>query len=900
MRSAPQPSVTAPRERAPVGVRLVATACVSVAMAWTLPAHAKTVRVFAVGHKQRLVDATSYQAYRDTMFALVDASLPGRATLVQPGVDDVASHLQPSDPLAPADALVNFPEDAGLIAGLIGSRGANARAQTSSAAGIFALVAAYQPLVAHYTAEFGSRHPVGDVFVAATDTFYRSFYETFRDIAVAYGVYVTASADLAPARRIEEADDPALVALLRDPDEPTRSYAYEATSNLVRNVIFVFAPDGEILVPQPNGSTLRSPSQTGGVILPSVSKAYLTDLELALLGLVPSSVSELEVVDTPVGRIGGVISKDAWMIDVNERFEAKNAQILLQSEAFSSWAFTTAEWSPDVFKEGGFGNLQKYPSFLYNVAPSMTGNLFDITFDGQTTILGDKTKTDPGPLATDNAWIGQDPDGGFLAVAPWVVDDPGIANPAMTLADRRTQLATLGVELLPGAATLCGTDLAVGACENGYREAVIHHDLILPDGPEVLVAPDLTTPEPTDFGSNVRVHPPDGPTPSLQKNARVAARRSRVAVVWQDGRDGLPTVYLAISRDGGKTFGAPTKVSDHPAGVTSELLPAIAVAGGALHVVWQELEQGGDDDAGAILAARFNWRGRKRGSDVQVDGGVDATGKWKPSVAAIGRDVHVVWVDERDAGPQGQRFEHIYYARSHDRGRSFGAAKRIDQGAPVALASALDNKWAPAIAAGKQRVAIVWVDFRNYNWDVFGAVSADGGETFSSNVRIDDFGSANERLHADPAVALVGKAERIVAAWTDLRAREPDTNVFHAASDDGGATWSANNRLDRASDDVATPSGQWRPRLATRKEIVCSAWQDDRLGNNDVFFSVSSDGGSTFADDERVDDSGTGPSGQYNPDVAISGWGRKATCYVVWEDTRGGDSDIYLARREVP
>ena len=69
---------------------------------------------------------------------------------------------------------------------------------------------------------------------------------------------------MAPARRVEEADDPDLVALLRDPDEPGRTYAYEAVSSFTPNATYVFAPDGEVLVPDGQGGTLRSPSQTGG------------------------------------------------------------------------------------------------------------------------------------------------------------------------------------------------------------------------------------------------------------------------------------------------------------------------------------------------------------------------------------------------------------------------------------------------------------------------------------------------------------------------------------------------------------------------------------------------------------------------------------------------------------
>src|SRR5690349_7593428 len=96
------------------------------------PVRAKTVRVFAVGNKVRVDDAVNVQAFRDKMFALVDASLPNRANFVQAGVGDVASHIKPSDASAPDLVLVNFPEDVGLVAAMTGSKGASARGSSSS------------------------------------------------------------------------------------------------------------------------------------------------------------------------------------------------------------------------------------------------------------------------------------------------------------------------------------------------------------------------------------------------------------------------------------------------------------------------------------------------------------------------------------------------------------------------------------------------------------------------------------------------------------------------------------------------------------------------------------------------------------------------------------------------
>src|SRR5207244_3053143 len=126
-----------------------------------------------------------------------------------------------------------------------------------------------------------------------------------------------------------------------------------------------------------------------------------------------------------------------------------------------------------IFKEGGFANLEKNVPWVANVDASMTGNFFDVTFDGQSAVLGRKRKTSPGPLGPGNAWIGQNPDTGFRIVAPWIEPDPGIAHPALTLAERRAMLAADGARLLPGSGVACGGSLAVGgaATSSGTRTA---------------------------------------------------------------------------------------------------------------------------------------------------------------------------------------------------------------------------------------------------------------------------------------------------------------------------------------------------------------------------------------------------------------------------------------------
>ncbi len=212
-------------------------------------------------------------------------------------------------------------------------------------------------------------------------------------------------------------------------------------------------------------------------------------------------------------------------------------------------------------------------------------------------------------------------------------------------------------------------------------------------------------------------------------------------------------------------------------------------------------------------------------------------------------------------------------------------------------AAQLANEWAPSIATLGRSVVLAWLDFRNYNWDVFASASKRGGLRYPRrNVRVDD-SEEFERINSHPSVAYDPTNARLVLVWSDQRAREVDSNIFSATSSDAGATWSTPVLIDSGDvgldpdEDVA--SNQWQPEVAAADGRACVAWQDDRLGNNDIFAALSVDGGATFALEERVDDSSTGPSEQFGPAVALSA----TRCYVVWSDNRSGDADIRFASK---
>jgi hypothetical protein len=78
-------------------------------------------------------------------------------------------------------------------------------------------------------------------------------------------------------------------------------------------------------------------------------------------------------------------------------------------------------------------------------------------------------------------------------------------------------------------------------------------------------------------------------------DAAIDPATDRMYVTWQDNRfnpDGLNNIVMSISRDGGQTWSDPAQVDPRVAGL-DRFTPAIAAAGGAVHVTYRTRGAGG-------------------------------------------------------------------------------------------------------------------------------------------------------------------------------------------------------------------------------------------------------------------------------------------------------------------
>jgi predicted amidohydrolase len=558
-------------------------------------ASAKRVRVFAVGPKFDLSWVDTRAHYHDKLFALFDRRLrtPGAPT-IQRGADDVASHLLgPADrsrPAATARDLVTLPEDVGLMASFTGSLGVPARASQAGVTGaIGGLLVSYAPQVGYYHAKYPGLAarpfpPTRALGLALTDTFGRVAVETFAELADRYDVYLEAGVNMAydwqvvcveqasyapPAGKPPCAEENAgKVAALRSPDEPSRAYAYEATSDRTVNMALIFDPDGRLVSRQ--------------------VKTYITPVELpGQLDLAPGAVSAgLSALRTPVGTLGFVTSKDAWMPDVLAKLDQAHVEILVQPEFFvNDTVRRVGMWAPDNLAASGYSALLRAPSFEAMVLPSMTGNVFDFSADAQQGIAV-KPRANG---AQRRSLVGQPRAPGWSAVGSWVVRDP--LSPEESITARRRRLGEAGERLLPTGPP-CPTPDEAGPCRGGQVEGVIFDDLEVGD-PRAYRRARLRRRGRTPFSrsralSRSRV---------AQRNVALAARGRRVYAVFEESRPGgdgrRDQVYLVSSRDAGQRWRRRVRPTGRPSGAATEWWPALAVtADGTVWVVWQDDSSG--------------------------------------------------------------------------------------------------------------------------------------------------------------------------------------------------------------------------------------------------------------------------------------------------------------------
>jgi hypothetical protein len=350
--------------------------------------------------------------------------------------------------------------------------------------------------------------------------------------------------------------------------------------------------------------------------------------------------------------------------------------------------------------------------------------------------------------------------------------------------------------------------------------------------------------------------------PDDQGGPGVAFDGSSFLVIWHDARGGE---YYDIY--GARVTGAGVVLD--PAGIAvstapdDQCWPAVAFDGTNFNVVWQDWRGG---IAGDIYCARVSEAGVVLDpSGIAVSGTADDQGY--PRIAFAGSSFLLVWEDDRDGSYD------IYGAR-------VTGAGVVQDTSGIAMSTATNDQWFPAVAYDGTNFFVVWQDGLGISSGIYGARVTPAGTVLDPRgIPVCTTASAQH----DPALSFDGT--NYLVAWEDSRSGPP-FDIYGARVTKAGVV------LDTSGIAIcAAVNGQWEPAVAFDGTAYLVVWSDLRNGVFDVYGTRVTKAG-VVLDPSGIIVSATS-NVQWYPAIVFDG----TNYLVVWSDFRSGSSyDIYGAR----
>jgi hypothetical protein len=278
---------------------------------------------------------------------------------------------------------------------------------------------------------------------------------------------------------------------------------------------------------------------------------------------------------------------------------------------------------------------------------------------------------------------------------------------------------------------------------------------------------------------------------------------------------------------------------------------SIAADANTIHAVWWDNRDGNYE----IYTKRSTDGGTVWGADTRLTNNSAVSGS--SSIRASGGIVHVVFNDNRTG------MWPLYYKRSTDNGVSWSQDRVLTPSGNIGPTT---------IAVEGQVVQVAWSDARAGNDEIYSMHSTDAGVTWSADTRLTN----NSALSEYPSIAVTGSQVHVV--WWDTR--DGNSEIYYKRSTDGGATWKPDTRLTNNSANSGSCS------VGATGDVVHVVWDDDRDGNQEVYYKRSTDGGANWTDDIRLTND---QASQSTPNIVVSG----SNVHVVWNDYRNGNFEIY-------
>lgn len=234
-----------------------------------------------------------------------------------------------------------------------------------------------------------------------------------------------------------------------------------------------------------------------------------------------------------------------------------------------------------------------------------------------------------------------------------------------------------------------------------------------------------------------------------------------------------------------------------------------------------------------------------------------------PNLIVSSNGIFALWVENKSGR------SNVFFSKSMDGGNTFDV--------PVNLSESNTGQSGYATFAQKDNnVYVIWQTSLSGTASVFLAKSSDGGNSFEKPVMISNV----SKLAAFPQIAVSGN--HVYSTWLE-KSDNNSTNIVFTKSEDQGSSFSTPQYITQNAGNSGIPQ------ILANGNQVFLTWEDNSKGNFEIFLSTSGDYGASFGAPVDVSNN-VGQSG--TPQIAVS----KNNVYLVWMDNTLGNYDILFAK----
>jgi len=350
--------------------------------------------------------------------------------------------------------------------------------------------------------------------------------------------------------------------------------------------------------------------------------------------------------------------------------------------------------------------------------------------------------------------------------------------------------------------------------------------------------------------------------------AQLSVLGNNVFVVWRDKSTGDKDIYFVKSSDEGLSFEKPVNLSDNEG---PSAFPRMAIIGDNIYTTWYDYTPGQSDI--------FFAKSIDNGNSFETINLSDNKGvSYNPWVAAYQNNVYVVWNDETPTVTQLNITKplnvdvvlgtlDILLATSSDSGSTFAVSQLTDSSG---------YSWNPRIAVNENNVYVVWNEKTDSNDEIFFSASNDNGKSFSKPINLSLTASPSQ----DAALKVYGNHVYVIWQESLMGGRE----IFFTKSDNNGLSFGGptniSNRGGNAELDRDT-------QMAVSESNVYVVWSDISV-NGGVFLTKSSDNGISFSKPIKLNNFENAEFAQ----IVL----HDDEIYVVWNENMLGNEEVFLRR----